>query len=233
MPGTSARIQLDFVSPGGAATGKLLPTGRLVDTIDDVPGLGSIEVSLIDCANPCIFISAEALGVEGTLLPDAICAHPTLLQQLEAIRCKGGVAMGMFASEEEASRTKSVPKVCFVSAPTPHTLLSGERVEDPNEADVLVRTISTGDPHRAIPITVSLCVAAAAEMKGSIVQQALRKDGSRADEKGLVIAHPSGKMVVGAQVENSAGKPEEIAVKAGTVFGTARKLFEGEVFYRA
>src|SRR5206468_2430375 len=36
VPGRGARIALDFVEPGGARTGRLLPTGRPIDTVDGV-----------------------------------------------------------------------------------------------------------------------------------------------------------------------------------------------------
>lgn len=230
VAGLAARIQLDFVKPGGSRTGKLLPTGRKVDTIKDIPGLGDVPASLIDCANPCIFVKAADLGVDGTMLPEAIAAHPTLLKQLEDIRQKGGVLMGLFGSIEEAAKTKSVPKVCFVSEPAAHTLLSGERVEDASQADVLIRTISTGDPHRAIPITVAICSAAAANLEGSIVHSVMNTD-KRADPEGITLAHPSGKIVVAATMRQESNG--ETGIESGTIYRTARKLFEGKVFYRA
>ena len=45
IPGVSATgspVRLEFCEPGGAATGKLLPTGNVVDTLD-VPGVGKIK----------------------------------------------------------------------------------------------------------------------------------------------------------------------------------------------
>jgi 2-methylaconitate cis-trans-isomerase PrpF len=40
VAGTGAPIRLDFVQPGGASTGKLLPTGNVIDRLD-VPGLAA------------------------------------------------------------------------------------------------------------------------------------------------------------------------------------------------
>lgn len=51
VAGTGAPIRLDFTDPGGAGTGRLLPTGNLTDRLD-VPGLGPLRVTLIDAANP-------------------------------------------------------------------------------------------------------------------------------------------------------------------------------------
>jgi len=39
VAGSGAPVRLDFIAPGGATTGKLLPTGHPVDTVD-VPGVG-------------------------------------------------------------------------------------------------------------------------------------------------------------------------------------------------
>src|ERR1700710_125788 len=54
VAGTGAPVRLDFLTPGGAVTGKLLPTGHVVDRLQ-MPGLGAIEVSMVDAANPCVF----------------------------------------------------------------------------------------------------------------------------------------------------------------------------------
>jgi 2-methylaconitate cis-trans-isomerase PrpF len=202
----------------------------VVDTIPDVPGLGDIQASLIDCANPCIFVRAADLKVDGAMLSDAISAHPTLLDQLEDIRRKGSVLMGLTSNPEEAAAVKSVPKMCFVSESAAHTLLSGKRVDDPSQADVLVRTISTLDPHRAIPITVAICTAAAANLEGSVVQSVMKAQ-IRADPEGITLAHPSGKIVVAAEMKKEANG--EMGIESGTIYRTARKLFEGQVFYKS
>ncbi|MEE9240030.1 MAG: PrpF domain-containing protein, partial [bacterium] len=45
VPGTGSKITLDFMDPGGAGTGSLLPTGRAVDEIE-IEGIGKFEASL-------------------------------------------------------------------------------------------------------------------------------------------------------------------------------------------
>ena len=59
--GSGAPIRLDFVEPGGATTGKLLPSGQALDRLE-VPGLGSIEASLVDAANAAVFVRAARCG---------------------------------------------------------------------------------------------------------------------------------------------------------------------------
>ena len=112
--------------PGGAATGRLLPTGRAIDTLE-VPGLGALEASLVDAANPLVFVEAAALGLEATEKPDALAADPARLTQFEAIRVAAALAMGLVRDPEEAKRrVKNVPIVALIRrvlderpAPTP------------------------------------------------------------------------------------------------------------------
>ena len=85
VAGTGAPIRLDFVDPGGATTGRLLSTGRVRESLD-VPGLGPIDVSMIDAANACVFLRAADLGLAGTELPAAIETVPGLLARLDLIR---------------------------------------------------------------------------------------------------------------------------------------------------
>ena len=64
MLGTAAPVQMDMSGTAGAATGKLLPTGSVVDVIET--SRGPIEASIVDCANPWIFVRAESVGMKGT-----------------------------------------------------------------------------------------------------------------------------------------------------------------------
>ncbi|MBN1318755.1 MAG: PrpF protein, partial [Anaerolineales bacterium] len=68
VPGTGARIGLDFSDTAGAVTGSLLPTGHPMDRMD-VPGVGPIDMTIVDAANPCVFVRAADLGIRGTETP--------------------------------------------------------------------------------------------------------------------------------------------------------------------
>lgn len=199
----------------GSNTGRLLPTGNVTDVLD-----GHI-VSCIDVGNPCVFIQASSLGVPGSILPGDIDSHPTLLKQLDSIRRKAGVAMGIGATE--ASIPGSIPKVALVSKPHKHALLSGEDVDGMN-MDIIVRALSVGQPHRAVPITVAMAVAAASRLDGSVV--ALNTAEKRVDQSGITIGHSSGKLLVTASFYKDGN------VKDVSVFRTARRLMEGTVYWK-
>lgn len=75
VSGAGAPVRLDFLDPGGASTGRLLPTGHASDILA-VPGFGKVSVSLVDAANACVFVEAATLGLAGTELPDELDARP-------------------------------------------------------------------------------------------------------------------------------------------------------------
>ena len=89
-------------------------------------------------------------------------------KSLEAIRCRASVSMGIARDISEASRIPGIPKVAFLSPAQDMTTLAGDTVSA-DECDILVRMISLGQPHRAIPVTGALCMAVAARVDGSLV----------------------------------------------------------------
>ena len=223
--GSGSPIRLDFQDPGGARTGRLLPTGHAADRLA-IPGVGEIEVSMVDAANPCVFIAAATLGATGTELPQALEQDTALLARLETIRCHASVAMGLTATLEEAAGVPGVPKVALVTAPAIAPTLTG-RVLAPGEMDILVRMISIGQPHRAVPLTGALCLAAACRVPGSVPYRLL----AEAAHSGTVrIGHPSGVVLVAAEVETG---QDGVHIRHATVYRTARRLFQGEVLYRS
>ncbi|OXV09670.1 hypothetical protein Egran_02564 [Elaphomyces granulatus] len=56
-------------------------------------GNRDIDVRVTDAGNPCIFVSARDVGVDGILLPDEIEKCPGLLDRLESIRKEAAVAI--------------------------------------------------------------------------------------------------------------------------------------------
>jgi len=227
VAGTGAPVRLEFMAPGGARTGKLLPTGRPIDELD-VPGLGHIAASLVDAANPCVFVAAESLDCTGSEMPEAIERNAALQAHLEGIRRAASVAMGLATSLDEAARIKSVPKVAMVAPPREATTFAGATLA-PSDMDIAVRMISVGQAHRAVPLTGALCLAVATRLAGTI-PAACAKDIS-ADASAIRIAQPSGITHVDARVTPASATGAAHAEYAA-VYRTARRLFEGRVLVR-
>jgi 2-methylaconitate cis-trans-isomerase PrpF len=224
VAGSGAPIRLDFLDPGGAGTGALLPAGNVLDRIA-VAGLGEIEASMIDAANPCVFVTAESLGMTGIEMPDELEANGEFLARMEEIRVAASLRMGIAQTPAGAARKPSIPKAAMVAAPRAARTLSGETIAA-DAADVIVRMISIGQPHRAVPLTGAMCLAVAARLEGSVVNRVARS--SRADS--VRIAQPSGVTVVGAAVRRAG---DSWIADHATVYRTARRLMDGKVYLRA
>ena len=226
VAGTGSPVRLEFREPGGATTGKLLPTGNVIDTLE-VPGVGRLRASMVDAANACVFVSAADLGLTGTEMPDVLDNSPEILGKLAAIRIAASVAMGIAANAGEAMRKKAVPFVGFVSPAQDARLLTGEDIKS-DQVDLTARMISNGQPHRALPLTASLCMAVAARLAGSVVHQAARATGDPESE--IRIAMPSGILTVAASVKQKNGQWH---AEQGAFYRTQRRMFEGCVLVRA
>ncbi len=226
VAGTGAPVRLEFLDPGGAATGRLLPTGNVIDEIE-VDGMGSVEASLVDAANPCVFVEAAVLGVTGTEAPTEIDSMVEVMAQLESIRAQGAVLMGLAESAQAATKTSpSSPFIGMVAPPKDAETLGGERIRA-EDADLTARILSSGNTHRALPLTGALCCATAARIDGSVVHRHARAAAAANDTDGdLRIMQPSGILPVACTVTNTdAGW---VAERAG-VTRTQRRLFEGRV----
>ena len=114
----------------------------------------------------------------------------------------------------------AVPKIAFVAAPADFTALDG--IAYPAAAfDLLARVISMGNCHRAFPLTVAMCLAVAARIDGTVVNECV------ANQAGDVrLGHPSGVLPIAARVSAEGGEPKAETV---TVYRTARRLMEGFV----
>ncbi len=226
VAGAGAPVRLEFTEPGGAATGRLLPTGNAVDSLK-VPGLGRIQASLVDAANPAVFVAADALGAGATEPPQALEADRGLMDRLEAIRRATSLAMGLAASADEAAALHGIPKIAMIAPPGAAPTLAGEDLAAA-EMDLNLRMISMGQPHRAVPLTGALCLAVAARIEGSVVSRILGPEAAAADE--IRIGHPSGVMRVGAVVDRD---HEAWVARSATAYRTARRLMEGAILVPA
>ncbi|WP_287799145.1 2-methylaconitate cis-trans isomerase PrpF family protein [Acidiphilium sp.] len=223
VAGTGAPIRLDFTDPGGAGTGRLLPTGNLTDRLD-VPGLGPLRVTLIDAANPCVLVAAADLGMTATETPAAMERDTALIAGIEALRRVASVRMGLAADLEAAARIISVPKVGILAPPADAPILSGA-IQTAASVDILARMMSSGQPHRAVPLTGALCLAVACRLPGTVAHDLVRP-GEATDP--VRVGHPSGAILVAAGVSSG---PDGPRVSHATVFRTARRLFQGEVLH--
>ncbi len=219
VAGTGAPVRLEFMAPGGAGTGRLLPTGNAADMLE-IAGHGPIEASMVDAANACVFVAAADLGLSGTEMPADLDAREDVMARLQAIRRAAAIAMGLPV-------LPNIPFVGFVAPPSDASLLSGDAVLA-DDGDLTGRMVSMGNVHRALPLTGTLCMTVAARIEGSVVHKAARPGGDPAGE--LRIIQPSGVIACAAKValENGMWHAE-----FASVIRTQRRLFDGNVYLPA
>ena len=217
VSGTGAKIQLDFLDPGGTRTGRLLPTGNTIDTIT-LPHAGDFEVSLVDASVPCAFIEAKALGVTGSETAEELEANGNLMNLVEELRLAAGVKMGLGETIDQIPPT--APKLGIVATPLAYKTLAGEEV-DPSSASLMTRIWSMGQVHRVLPLTGAMCLAVACKIPGTICERNTKREGI-----GVKLANPSGVLPLNAAVEI---QDQKIMAKHVTAYRTARTLMEGNI----
>ncbi|KAK5989114.1 3-methylitaconate isomerase [Cladobotryum mycophilum] len=181
VPGKQSEITMSFLDPGGAKTGKALPTGNPVDQLT-LPDGSTVAASLVDVGNPGVFVAASSLGLDAALTPQVIEANPALKTLLEQIRRAGASKMGLDPT------TQSVPKIVLLLPPT---------AKRSPQTDIQCLALSMGQAHKAVPLTLALCLGAASQMPGTVASDLM---GGKAKDV-VRIGHPSGTVDVGTTVK--------------------------------
>lgn len=220
----AAEIKLEFLDPGAGdgdeEGGAMFPTGNPIDVLP-VPGVGEVEVTLMNAGNPAIFVSASSLGLTGTELQRDINGNAELLARFEAIRAHGAVAMGLADNVEYVmTKRQHTPKIAFFGEPASYTASDGKEVRAEG-IDILARILSMGKLHHAMTGTGAVAIAAAAAIPGTIVSKILGDTKSA-----LCFGHPSGTLTVGA---DAAQEETGWIVKKVVMSRSARRLMEGSV----
>ncbi|KAF9220419.1 DUF453-domain-containing protein [Gyrodon lividus] len=211
VPGKASQIILEFPKPAGALTGKLLPTGNPIDIIDVHPHPGTqVPASLVDATNPTVFVTLSDLTCILNVPPQSTVdfSNKTVRELVESIRTQSALRMGLDPVAQ------AQPKIAVISPPA---------AED---HDIYIQAYSMGVPHKAVPMTVGLCLGIAANVEGSLVQKTARALENRVSSRGLLkMKHPSGFVEVGADFEADG------SVKSAWTVRTGRWLMKGVVYW--
>ncbi len=227
VPGTGARLDLEFLDPAGSSTGALLPTGRPADEVTLADGRG-LRVSVVDAANPVAFVLASELGLRGNESPAEIERRTDVTGALEEIRGIVAEWVGIVADRGDAlAKSPGLPKVGMVAPPTEYRTSTGETVAA-DGMDLTGRLMSMQTAHRSYMVTGAICTGAAARVEGTLVHEVARAAAPGSDR--VRIAHPYGVMDVRVRAEASNPIPTVTGVSVGR---TARHILDGEVFVPA
>jgi 4-oxalomesaconate tautomerase len=150
VPGTAARLLIDFRDTAGSVAPALLPTGNVIDDVDGLPA------TLIDNGMPVAIVTAASLGLTGSETPAELEANAALCRRVEDFRLKAGVLMGL-----GDVATTTVPKICLVALPGTGGSLS-TRMFIPHRV------------HTSIGVLAAVTVATAAVIEGSAAARVYR-----------------------------------------------------------
>jgi hypothetical protein len=228
VPGTGARILLEFDEPAGSVTGSLLPTGRPCDEVTLADGR-TVHASVVDAGNPTVFLRAIDLGLSGIELPPVLDAATAATAVLEEVRGVFAERLGLVADRRDATRlSPGLPKVGYVTGPVGYATTGGGRVEA-DECDIVGRLMSMQTAHKSYMTTGAIATAAAAFIPGTVVADAVRPRAERPEPETIRIGHPYG--VMHAVVR--ADEPGDPATIRGIAIGrTARHILDGQVWVR-
>ena len=217
--GAGSKVRLDYIEPGGSGTGKLLPTGNVIDEIE-IKDYGKIKVSIVDAATPLVYLLAEDIGLKGTETPDELDSKTDKMNLIQKIRRKSAHIIGLSNSEDEAPM--NTPRIGIVTSPKDYVSLDKTKIRS-DDQDITTRMFSMEKTHKAIMGTAGVNIGVAAAIDGTIPNLIKRKNS---DPLELRAGNPSGIMTAGAIIENKNGKP---FAKSAIFFRTFRPLMRGEV----
>jgi hypothetical protein len=203
VPGKGAGIVLNFLDAAGAKTGKLLPTGSVIDVIEGVP------VSCIDYSSPIVFLSAQSVGKSGYESKQELDADRDLLRALEKIRLQAALKMGLGDAVG-----KVLPKIALLASPA-------------GKGNITSRYFVPWNCHAAHAVTGALCLAAACHIPGTVASDIVQFSPNSLDVVG--IEHPSGRIEVRVKVRarNARGMP---VIESAGIIRTARPIVSGVVY---
>lgn len=222
-PGTGQKIEIDFSDTAGSKTGKLLPTGNPVDKMT-IADIGEIEFSLVDAANPVIFVRAKDLGLTGIETPSQIDKDERILSILEEIRGNAAIIIGAATDLADALKNApAFPMVAFVSESQDYTAFGTNKAISEDDTDFVSRLMFMQVIHKTYAGTGTICTGAAARIEGTLVNEAM-KAKNKGQENILKIGHPSGVITidVSAHQDDSSWMLDKAAINR-----TARRIMDG------
>lgn len=246
VKGAGSPIKVAFIEPAGSMTGRLFPSGKRQEWLEVRPTGGlvpfAVRASLIDAANPFVFVDSATLPeLYHQLGPE----DERSLTMIEAVRREAAVRMGLATSVLESSLVRGTPKIAVLSTPrvrADESLLGAG-------PDIEVTSFSMGKLHPSLQLTGAVCLSAAVSLPRTVAFELSERreystppdsprencDGQEEElkitKRTAMIKHRSGE--ISAEVHLGERKEGKEKVDRVTVVRTARRLFEGNVFFNS
>ena len=215
-----AEIAIEFLQPIDDPE-DLFPN-NLPSEYLDVPGVGHFTVTMINVGIPVVFLLANELGLTGTELQDDVNHQTELLARIEKIRAFAALRMGLIKSIAEAEIRQHSPKIAYLS-PAQDCISVDGKILRKTDMDFCMRAFSMGQLHHAMMGTVSVAIAVAAAIPGTLIYQFTSHERS----SDVTFGHPSGTLTAGAQVSQ---KDRQWTVEKVCMSRSARTIMDGHVY---
>lgn len=188
IPGVSSAfpsIDLFLHEPVGTKTGKLLPTGKIVEQVN------GYKVTCIDVAVPMVILDASEFGKTAHETIDELEADQVFMSLLRGVWIEAGFRMGLKGrngapmTREEVARSETVPKVCIVGKPR----FGGH---------VATRYFTPQTGHASLAVSGACCIAAATLLSGSVAQMVAERLPTPCETLStneIIIENPAGNLV--------------------------------------
>lgn len=170
VPGRHAPVLQNYFGTAGAQCGALLPTGNVIDVIDN------IEVTMIDNGMPSVILRARDFGLNGYESPETLEADSNLKARVEKIRLEAGRLMGL---GDVSGQT--IPKMCLVSSPR-------------NGGIITTRTFIPHRVHQTVGVLAAASDAAACMIAGTIASEIAEFEAVNPSR--VHVEHPTGSLTV-------------------------------------
>lgn len=224
VPGTGARISLDFSDTAGATTGNILPTGNPIDEIE-IEEIGKLEISIVDAANPVVFVRAVDLDLKGIEKPNEVDENTELCDLLEKIRGKAAKMIGMVEKAEMAfENNPAFPMIAFVSPPRDYEDFTTGKIIKSEDVDLVSRLMYMQVMHKTYAGTGTICTGTAARIPGTVVNEVLSVRGEKEDV--IYIGHPAGTIDIDVKLSTD----PELNLEKAAIGRTARRIMEGYAY---
>jgi len=214
-PVRNAPVSLLFNQPGGAISGELLPAGEAVSLLMLDP-YKDIAVSIVDAGTLYAFVRADALGLVGSESVATLDGDVNFRATIELLRRK----VANYINRRGSSQTFITPrlvKVAVIGPPAP-----GQ-----HNTDIVARVVNSAKVHKAYAVSGGICLAAAAAIPGTLVNQIVRPATSPFR---LRIAHPSG--ILSLLTDWSAAA-DGVVIHGAEVERSARIILRGTAYVPA
>ena len=204
VPGKGAPILLKFKNIVGGATGKMLPTGTPLITVN------GIEVTCLDISMPIVMAKASDFGIIGNETSNELNNNLELLNKIEEIRVIAGVQMGL----GDVSG-KVIPKFALLSKPL-------------NGGTITSRYFTPNTCHETHAATGTNCIASACLISNTIASQISQIEVKK--ENKVSVEHPLGSIDCFVETSLSTKDNKNDFIVSCGIYRTSRKIMDGNIY---